>query len=96
MNYQKKIRENNEIIKALQEENTQFEKKAEEAEVRVWEFLAKKQRGTAHLIFALRDPNVDCCDNTYRLPFGFRGRGAFSPEEVRRIIKGLKELIGDE
>ena len=66
-------------------------------EVNVWFFLAKKSSESKNdFILALEEPDKGSTGRVYNLPNNYEGRGGFSKEDVREIIKGLQELIGDK
>jgi len=106
MNYRERQERNEQIDKrivALQEEKEQLEREQREREirnqknVRVWTFLAKKHEASPSLfVLALLSPCLGSGSNSYGLPEGYQGRGAFSVQAIKDIIRGLEELIEEE
>jgi hypothetical protein len=63
---------------------------------KVWKFYARLQPGfESSYILAIELPDVGCDGESYELPAGCKGRGAFSKGNIKRIIEGLQELIKD-
>ena len=74
-----------------------IKKEMSKEEVKVWLFLAKKSdKRKDDFILALEEPDRGNVGRVYDLPDNYEGRGAFSKRDIRRIIEGLRELIGDE
>lgn len=81
-------------VTALQKELENIDKKIKKTTpVSVWKFIAQPQGGL--FVLGLENPDTGCGTKDYLLPTDYKGRGAFTVQELKEIAEGLIRLAGD-